>query len=76
MGCAQSRPLGEVTIEGGGRGHLRSHKLSFSLATERETRAQGGRQTFTTTFPSKSTIAIIVLHGTLGALYRVSLTGS
>lgn len=29
-----SHPLGEVAIEVGGRGHQRSHKLSFSLATE------------------------------------------
>lgn len=32
-GSAPSRPLGEVAIEGC-RGRQRSHKLSFSLATE------------------------------------------
>lgn len=33
LGDLPSRPLGEVAIEGG-RGRQRSHKLSFSLATE------------------------------------------
>lgn len=57
--CAPSHPQGEVTIEGGSRGRQRSHKLSFSLATEwRGAFAKLTAQLWIT-FPSKITLLLL-----------------
>lgn len=61
-GCAQSRPLGEVTIEGEGRSGSSEEPQIIILISEwkgERARAQRDRQTFNATFPSKSTVAIV-----------------